>query len=107
MAAARKRPRPETDESRAECPFSVRLVDPKEKEQKGKKRRKKTEGEEDDGTKKILQQLSPFSPSGKFKTFETMDVHYMVEPAKRWSDMTRYNSFVRTFTSSALPFPQR
>jgi len=96
MAAARKRPRPDLDEARAECPYSIRLVDPKEKEQKGKKRRKRTEAEEDDGIKKTLPQLSPFSPSGRFKTYETMDVHYVVDPAKQWSDMTRYNSFVRT-----------
>src|SRR5690348_108632 len=104
MAAANKRLRLDTDESRAECPFAVHLVDPRDKGQKGRKRRKKGEGEEDDGRKKILQQLSPFSPSGKLKTFETMDVHYMVEPAKKWSDMTRYNSFVRKFTSSVPAF---
>ena len=95
MASNRKRSRPELEEARAECPFSIRLVDPKEKEQKGKKRRKKTDTEEDDGAKKTLQQLSPFAPNGTFKTYETMDVHYMVDPPKKWSDMTRYNSFVR------------
>ncbi len=96
MALFRKRPRPEpVEDSRAECPFTVRLVD-KEKEQKGKKRRKRSETEDDDGTKKNLQQLSPFAPSGRFKTFETMDVYYQVDPPKKWSDMTRYNSFVRT-----------
>lgn len=93
MAAARKRPRTETEESRAECPFSIRLVDPREKERKKKKPRRDIE-DGDEGDKKVLIQMSPFSPSGKFKTYETMDIHYAVEPAKRWSEMTRYNSFV-------------
>ena len=39
--------------------------------------------------------MSPFAPRGKFKTHQTMDVSYSVEPRKRWLDMTRYNSFVR------------
>lgn len=97
MASARKRPRTElAEESRAECPFAARIVDPKEKEQKAKKRRKQIDagGSEEDVTKKVLEQLSPFAPSGKFKSHETMDYHYAVEPAKRWSEMTRYNSFV-------------
>lgn len=97
MAAPRKRPRDIDEASRAECPFTIRIVDSKEKEQKKKKRRR-TEGDEaDEADKKTPVQMSPFAPSGKFKTFETMDVHYTVEPAKKWSDMTRYNSFVRTY----------
>ena len=95
MAAARKRPRTEADESRAECPFSIRPVDPREKERKKKKARRDADDGDDGGDKKVLIQMSPFSPSGKFKTYETMDVHYAVEPAKKWSEMTRYNSFVR------------
>lgn len=94
MSSSRKRPRPEiAEDSRAECPFSIRLVDPKEKEQKKKKRRR-TEDGEDEGTKKIFPQLSPFTPTGKFRSYETMDVHYQVDPANKWSEMTRYNSFV-------------
>ncbi|KAJ9157664.1 BAH domain-containing protein [Pleurostoma richardsiae] len=93
MTSARKRPRTETEEARAECPFVVRPVDPREKEQKKKKRRR-NDDEPDEGDKKVLLQMSPFSPAGKFKTYDTMDVHYTVEPAKKWSEMTRYNSFV-------------
>lgn len=95
MSSARKRPRSETTEdSRAECPFTIRVVDPKEKEQKKKKRRR-TDGEDDDGAQKMSLQLSPFTPTGRFKTYETMDLYYQVDPPKRWTDMTRYNSFVR------------
>lgn len=93
MAAARKRPRDIDEASRAECPFSIRLIDPKEREQKKKKRRRDAE-ESEDGAPKIPSQISPFAPTGKFKTHETMDVHYQVEPTKRWQEMTRYNSFV-------------
>jgi hypothetical protein len=94
MASARKRPRVETEDNRAECPFSIKIVDPKDKEQKKKKRRRTDNGEDDDANTKVNLQMSPFSPSGKFKTHETMDLHYQVEPAKKWTDMTRYNSFV-------------
>lgn len=93
MAAARKRPRDNIDDtSRAECPFWIRHVDPRERELKKKRRRKDDDGEGDNP--KIPVQMSPFAPTGKFKTHETMDIHYAVEPSKRWSEMTRYNSFV-------------
>jgi hypothetical protein len=102
MASARKRPRTddtrsETD-TRAECPYTVKVVDPKDKEQKKKKRRRTGGGADDDAEQKTLLQMSPFAPSGKFKTHETMDLHYRVDPAKSWTDMTRYNSFVRKFS---------
>lgn len=100
MAAPRKRTREVDEASRAECPFSVRLIDPKDRDQK-KKRRRRNEEDGDDSHSKIPVQMSPFAPSGKFKSFETMDIHYVVEPSKRWSEMTRYNSFVRML----LPFP--
>ncbi|KAL2260131.1 hypothetical protein VTK26DRAFT_5958 [Humicola hyalothermophila] len=94
MASARKRPRTEPEDNRAECPFSIKVVDPKDKEQKKKKRRRTENGEEDDVNPRINVQLSPFAPSGKFKTHETMDIYYQVDPGKKWTDMTRYNSFV-------------
>ncbi|KAK1755075.1 hypothetical protein QBC47DRAFT_208541 [Echria macrotheca] len=94
MASARKRPRVEAEDNRAECPFSIKIVDPKDKEQKKKKRRRTDGQEDDDATQRINLQMSPFAPCGKFKTYETMDLHYQVDPSKKWTDMTRYNSFV-------------
>jgi hypothetical protein len=106
--SARKRPRqPEPAEqssaqdNKAECPFSAFVVTDKEKDQKNKKRRRTAGGDDEP---KILSQPAPFSPSGAFKTHETMDVHYKVEPSKRWTDMTRYNSFVRTFGPLQLSY---
>lgn len=97
-SSSRKRPRqeptPDDESHKAECPFSVRVVDPKEKEQKKKKRRR-TDADEEEISPKMSLQMSPFTPSGKFKTHETMDLYYQVEPAKKWAEMTRYNSFVR------------
>ena len=100
--STRKRPRqPEAVEqaadNKAECPFSASVVDPKEKEKKNKKRRR-TGGDEEES--KI--QNSPFSPAGTLKTHQTLDVHYKVEPARRWLDMTRYNSFVRKSHTTPL-----
>ncbi|KAI4861776.1 hypothetical protein F4820DRAFT_460704 [Hypoxylon rubiginosum] len=93
MATARKRPRPDLEESQAECPFSVVHPDPNEKEKKVKRRRQ--ESNEDHPQPKILLQASPFSPLGKFKDpNNTMDRHYQVQPYQKWMDMTRYNSFV-------------
>ncbi len=97
MASVRKRPRVEPEDNRAECPFTIKIVDPKDKDQKKKKRRRTEGGEEDDSARPINMQLSPFAPSGRFKSYETLNVHYQVEPAKKWTDMTRYNSFVRKF----------
>jgi len=97
MASARKRPRAEPEDNRAECPFTIKIVDPKDKEQKKKKRRRTENGDEEDTAQRINLQMSPFAPSGKFKTHETMDLFYQVDPPKRWTDMTRYNSFVRKF----------
>lgn len=105
MASARKRPRPENEDNRAECPFSIKIVDPKDKDQKKKKRRRTDGGDaaEDDNTQRVNLQMSPFAPCGKFKTYETMDLHYSVDPQKKWTDMTRYNSFVR---KCLIPFFQ-
>ncbi|KAK3300844.1 uncharacterized protein B0H64DRAFT_25025 [Chaetomium fimeti] len=94
MASARKRPRAEPEDNRAECPFTIKIVDPKDKEQKKKKRRRTENGDEEDTAQRINLQMSPFAPCGKFKTHETMDLYYQVDPSKRWTDMTRYNSFV-------------
>ncbi|KAH9999573.1 hypothetical protein F4779DRAFT_635976 [Xylariaceae sp. FL0662B] len=93
MATARKRPRPENmEDNQAECPFTVIHPDPNEKEKKAKRRRQESE---DQTQPKVLLQASPFSPMGKFKDpHNTMDRHYQVQPYKRWTDMTRYNSFV-------------
>jgi hypothetical protein len=83
----------------ADCPFTASVVPDKDRDQKSKKRQK-TSGQDDEP--KINTQLSPFSPSGTFKTYDTMDVFYKVEPSKRWTDMTRYNSFVCTLFAKPL-----
>lgn len=98
MAAPRKRPREIDEASRAECPFTIKLVPPKERELKKKKRRK--DDDPDESNPKTPLQMSPFAPTGKFKTFETLDIVFSVDPSKRWTDMTRYNSFVRMYNSS-------
>ncbi|CAK7266981.1 hypothetical protein SEPCBS57363_002369 [Sporothrix epigloea] len=102
----KKRPRSDTivDDSQAECPFTVRVLDPRDKElrTKSKKRRKRRYASsdtgdysgDDDGNHKILLQRAPFEPRGDFVTHSDMDVHYVVEPADHWASLTRYNSFV-------------
>ncbi|KAI1333118.1 hypothetical protein F5Y16DRAFT_354848 [Xylariaceae sp. FL0255] len=91
MTSARKRPRPDED-SQAECPFTVVHPDSNEKDKKFKRRRQESEGHP---PPKIPLQASPFSPMGKFRDeANTMDRHYQVQPQQKWTDMTRYNSFV-------------
>ncbi|KEZ46469.1 hypothetical protein SAPIO_CDS0801 [Scedosporium apiospermum] len=89
-ASARKRPRRDVEENRADCPFTVTLETDVNK--KSNKRRKR--GDQPEPPKKVYQQLSPFAPVGKFKTHETLDLGYSVEPSAKWQEMTRYNSFV-------------
>lgn len=95
--SARKRSRSAVEESRAECPFSVSYpTQPRTELDRSKNASKKRKREEPDEANKSQLQISPFDPTGKFKTNEKMDLHFVVEPRKRWFDMTRYNSFVRT-----------
>ena len=82
MVSARKRPMAEPEDDRAEPPFTIKVVDPKDQKQK-KKRRRNENGEEDDTTQKINLQISPFAPCGKFMTHETMDLSYQVESVKK------------------------
>ena len=90
--SARKRPRPEVEENRADCPFTVTIES--EFNKKAPKRRKSGK-DAPEPPRKIYRQLSPFSPIGRFKTHETLDIDYAVEPSAKWQEMTRYNSFVR------------
>lgn len=99
MAAPRKRPRTEQEETWAECPFHVEHPTPggKDKKQKRRKRQESFEQPPQPPPKMPLQ-VSPFAPSGKFKDpNNTMDRHFLVTPNQKWVDMTRYNSFVCTY----------
>jgi hypothetical protein len=105
---ARKRSHAVAEENRADCPFTVVMAPPPQSTSRGDdyngdksngdgvpratKKRKSEAGTEE--RKKPHIQISPFEPAGKFRTHETMDMHYLVEPRKKWLDMTRYNSFV-------------
>ncbi|KAJ6445678.1 ebs-bah-phd domain-containing protein [Purpureocillium lavendulum] len=92
---SRKRSRAAADENRADCPFAVTLLTaPPYDERDHVAKKRKRDGPDDDRKPVDLKQESPFKPKGKFKTHQTMDVLYSVEPRKRWLDMTRYNSFV-------------
>lgn len=91
--SSRKRSRSVVEENRAECPFTVTYPSARAEQEKPKTKKRKRDGSDEE--KKPQFQISPFSPTGGFKTHETMDLHYTVEPRKRWQDMTRYNSFVR------------
>ncbi|KAI1338502.1 hypothetical protein F5Y15DRAFT_385996 [Xylariaceae sp. FL0016] len=95
MASARKRPRPEPEDSQAECPFTVIHPEPNEKEKKRRKTKRRRQDSVESSESRVLLQASPFSPIGKFKDLNnTMDRYYQVLPEKRWTTMTRYNSFV-------------
>lgn len=96
----RKRSRPVTDENRADCPFTVALVAAPSSEERDHIPKKRKRDDEEDGAsvsngKRELVQMSPFQPRGKFKSNQSMNLAYTVEPRKQWLEMTRYNSFVR------------
>ena len=90
----RKRSRSVVEENRAECPFTVTMISSPTRADKERQKTKKQKRDGPEDEKKVQYQISPFEPTGKFKTHETMDLHYTVEPRRRWLDMTRYNSFV-------------
>ena len=101
--SARKRPRREVEENRADCPFTVTIETDFSK--KAPKRRKSAK-DLAEPPRKVYHQLSPFSPVGSFRTHEPLDLDYAVEPSAKWQEMTRYNSFVRKwFPFVASPFP--
>ncbi|KAI1066994.1 hypothetical protein LB507_011624 [Fusarium sp. FIESC RH6] len=82
------------EENHAYCPFTISYTTgPSRAGQKRHKNKEQTCERQDDD-KRLQLQISPFSPTGSFKTHNTMDLHYVVEPWKQWQDMTRYNSFV-------------
>lgn len=95
--AGKKRPRQSIEDSTsAECPFKIRFHDTKTQTQK---KTKKTKGgvADDDANNGASKQLSPFAPTGKFHTHETLDRYYVVQPQKKWSEMTRYSSFISMY----------
>ncbi|KJZ68668.1 hypothetical protein HIM_11940 [Hirsutella minnesotensis 3608] len=75
----------------AECPFLAKISSPREEPSHQTKKRKRGVQDKD---KSELVQSSPFVPKGRFKTHPTLDVTYSVKPYKRWSNLTRYRSFV-------------
>ncbi|KAH6982519.1 hypothetical protein EDB80DRAFT_255191 [Ilyonectria destructans] len=88
-----KRRRSVLEENRAQCPFTIALMDDPSQagheRQRAKKR--KCEGQkEQDG---MQSQSFPFS-TGAFNTHTTLDLCYFVEPEMEWQSMRRYNSFV-------------
>ena len=93
MGPRRKRPRAIRSKIHAECPFIATTVVPFcEKLHTVSKKRKRSHTDKD---RIDFVQKSPFNPNGKFKTCQTLDTSYSVKSYKRWSNMTRYNSFVR------------
>ncbi|KAG6042693.1 hypothetical protein E4U17_001270 [Claviceps sp. LM77 group G4] len=96
---SRKRSRPISEENRADCPFSITIVAAHNHENRGHTSKKRERDGHEHGTaakssKKELVQVSPFEPRGKFKSSQSMNLVYTVEPQKQWLEMTRYNSFV-------------
>jgi hypothetical protein len=94
----RKRSQSVQEENHAGCPFTIFYAQGPLRADEGRRKDKKRKRDGQDDDKKVQTQISPFSPTGSFKTHDSLDVYYTVEPAKRWQDMTRYNSFVRKYS---------
>ncbi|KAG6018312.1 hypothetical protein E4U41_003976 [Claviceps citrina] len=104
---SRKRTRPVSEENRADCPFTVVMAaSPTLENRDHIPKKRKRDGEERDGgagagagagnaaCRRELIQVSPFEPRGRFRSNQSMNLAYTVEPQKQWLEMTRYNSFV-------------
>src|SRR4051794_33974485 len=78
-------------DSTAEYPLFTLAAGLKEaKSEKQKRRRTGVSNEEN-----IRIQSSPLSPSGKFCTYKTVDMHYRIEPSRQWTSMAGFNNLVR------------
>ncbi|KAH6977625.1 hypothetical protein EDB80DRAFT_264422 [Ilyonectria destructans] len=88
-----KRRRSVLEENRAQCPFTIALMDDPSQagHERQKDKKRKCEGQkEQDG---MQSQSFPFS-TGAFNTHTTLDLCYFVEPEMEWQKMRRYNSFL-------------
>ncbi|EXK77361.1 hypothetical protein FOQG_17920 [Fusarium oxysporum f. sp. raphani 54005] len=90
----RKRSLSVGEDNCAELPFTISYeTGDSPAHQKGHKNKKRKYYGRDENNR-AQSQISPFNPKGSFKTYESMDLKYTVEPEKRWRNMTRYNSFI-------------
>ncbi|KAI7910891.1 hypothetical protein M0657_011190, partial [Pyricularia oryzae] len=95
MSTKKRRSHPDAaDNSYADCPFNVRIFDSSDKRRRPPKRPRTGGAHNNDGFDKKQRQSSPFAPKGEFQGQMTMDVCYVVEPARKWIDMKRYKSFI-------------
>lgn len=108
--SSKKRSRPDADENRAECYYTVRQRAPTTQEMTRHLDRKAARREplEEDRKAEWHWQTSPFNPTGFAKTSESLDVKYAIDTDTRlapaqWADMTRYNSFVCEYFPSRRP----
>ncbi|KPA38502.1 hypothetical protein FLAG1_08662 [Fusarium langsethiae] len=89
-----KRSRSVQEKKHAVCPFTITYAPGPSRADEGHRNNKKRKHNDQDDDKKFQIENSPFSPTGSFKTHDSLDVYYTVEPTKLWQDMTRYNSFL-------------
>ncbi|EXK77692.1 hypothetical protein FOQG_17606 [Fusarium oxysporum f. sp. raphani 54005] len=90
----RKRSLSVGEDNCAECPFTISYEtgDSPAQQKWPKNKRRKYDGQDENN--QAQSQISPFKPMGSFKTHESMDLKYTVEPRERWQKMSRYNSFI-------------
>lgn len=87
----------------ADCLFTVKVLEPEGL--RAPKRRKVIAANKYGRLRKPgLRQLSPVIPSGKFATYDTINISYTVEPSKDWKKITRNNSFICKFGVIAICF---
>lgn len=78
-----KRHRAADEESYASCPFEITRLLPA------------PVNDTEQGAHNGRVQISPFSPQGRFRTSQSMDLQYFVQPWKAWAAMGCYNKLVR------------
>lgn len=94
-----KRPQSSAKANRAERTYTILTRLPTQVESSQHfSRKRKSEGPDEERKAEWHRQTSPFNPKGKFKTNETVDVKYAVDPPADWQAMTRYSSFICRFS---------
>jgi hypothetical protein len=93
----RKRSLSVGEDNCAKCPFAISYETGHSPAQQKRPKNKKRKYDGQDENNWAQSQISPFKPMGSFKTHQSMDLKYTVEPRERWQKMSRYNSFIREY----------
>lgn len=84
-----------SSENGVDCPFKVTME--LEAPLDGSSGMPRLDISEDGIERRVMKQICPFKPAGHFKTRDSLEVYYSIEPQEKWFHMKRYGSFIRQY----------